>query len=179
MFRGTKVVLRPRQESDIPILHRELYEDVPGRVRADGRPWTPRPLEHSPFKLRPLDEDNLRVAVFTVADPTTDEPFGSTLLWNIDQYNRSAHIGMALIPAARGRGLATEVLELLARYAFRVLGLNRLAIETLADNEPMIRTALAAGYTREGTLRQAGWVNGQLCDEAIFGLLAAEWQPAR
>ena len=53
---------------------------------------------------------------------------------------------------------------------------QRLAIETLTDNEPMMRAASGAGFVREGTLRQAGWVNGRLVDEAIYGLLAADWR---
>jgi len=175
MFQGQRLVLRTRLESDVPILHRDLYDDVVGRVRTDGAPWIPRPVTNSPFIVKPGDDRSAGVAVFTIADPDTDEPLGSTLLWGIDQHNRSAHIGLALRPVARGRGLAGETLALLSHYGFRILGLHRLGIETLTDNEPMIRAALAAGYTREGTIRQSAWVDGSMRDEATFGLLAAEW----
>lgn len=179
MFRGSQVVLRPRLESDVPILHRDLYEDVPSRVRADNSPWRPRSAAASPFKEPAESPDKPHVAVFTVADPETDEPLGACLLWDIDYFNRNAHIGLSFRPVARGRGLAGETLQLLCRYGFEFLGLARLAIETLADNEPMMRAALGAGFVREGTLRQAGWVNGRLVDEAIYGLLAADWRLAQ
>ncbi|HEX2903564.1 MAG TPA: GNAT family protein, partial [Jatrophihabitans sp.] len=125
------------------------------------------------------EHDPARKAVFTVADASSDEPLGACLLWGIDHFNRAAHIGLSLRPVARGRGLATETLRLLSGYGFDILGLQRLAIETLSDNEPMIRAAQRAGFTREGTLRQAGWVNGRWRDEAIFGLLADEWRRDR
>ena len=40
----------------------------------------------------------------------------------------------------------------------------------------MIRAATQAGFTREGTMRQAAWVLGEFADEVILGQLASEWQ---
>ena len=37
MLRGEKVYLRAREEADVAVLHRELYDDVEGFARADGR----------------------------------------------------------------------------------------------------------------------------------------------
>ena len=39
----------------------------------------------------------------------------------------------------------------------------------------MIRAATQAGFTREGTLRQAAWVTGAFADEVILGQLMSEW----
>lgn len=160
-------------EDDVPVLHRELFEDVATRSRADGRPWLPTPVEHSTYKVKAEPSDS--AAIFTVADRATDEPLGSALVWGLDLHNRFAHLGIALVPAARGRGMGRETLGLLCDYGFRVRGLHRLQLETLADNHAMIRTAEAAGFSHEGTLRQAAWVDGAMVDEVIFGLLAAEW----
>jgi len=56
-----------------------------------------------------------------------------------------------------------------------VLGLHRLQIETLADNEAMIAAAAANGFQHEGTLRRSSWVDGDFADDAIYGLLDGEW----
>ena len=82
-------------------------------------------------------------------------------------------------PSARGRGFGTETLDLLAGYGFDVLGLHRLQLETLADNEAMIASARKAGYRLEGTLRESGWVLGAFVDEVILGLTVDEWRRAR
>ncbi|MBC3839956.1 GNAT family N-acetyltransferase [Streptacidiphilus sp. 4-A2] len=175
MLRGQKIGLRARQESDVPVLHEELYNDVPMRARADTRPWRPIPLgtEASPFAVREPDD---RFSSFSVVTLEDGELAGSALLWGIDNHNRSAHLGMALRPSHRGRGLSSDVVRVLCRYGFAVRGLQRLQLETLADNEPMIRSAERAGFTREGTLRRAAWVDGQFLDEVILGLLAGDWQ---
>ncbi|WP_308188908.1 GNAT family protein [Streptacidiphilus sp. ASG 303] len=104
---------------------------------------------------------------------------GEALLWGIDTHNRTAHIGVALRPAFRGHGLGVDVLHTLCEYGFAVRGLQRLQIDTLTDNTPMLAAATRVGFTREGTLRRSSWVYGTYVDEAIFGLLADEWTPRR
>jgi len=174
VIRGEKIGLRARLESDVPVLHAELYDDVATRSRADSRPW--RPIspgsDHSPFAVAgPSDQ----AACFSVVELDSQGLAGEALLWGIDTHNRTAHLGIALRPAFRGRGLSGDVLHVLCEYGFAVRGLQRLQIETLTDNAPMLAAATRAGFTREGTLRHSAWVYGAFADEAVLGLLASEW----
>ena len=104
------------------------------------------------------------------------ELVGEALLWGIDRHNRLGHLGLALRPAFRGRGFGVETLRLLCRYGFAVLGLNRLQLETVANNLPMIRAAERAGFSKEGLLRQASWTVGSFADHVVMGLLATDWR---
>lgn len=175
MLRGEKIYLRARDQADVEVLHRELYDDVAGHARADGRPWRPRPVATgSPYDPKAPSDGG--AAVFSVVAVVGDELLGESLLWGVDLHNRYAHVGIALLPAARGRGFGTETLELLSGYGFDVLGLHRLQLETLADNEAMIAAAEKAGYRLEGTLRESAWVMGAFADEAVLGLTVEEWR---
>ncbi|MEO6126162.1 MAG: GNAT family protein [Ilumatobacteraceae bacterium] len=173
MLRGERVGLRARFESDIPVLMAELYNDVATRSRADSRPWVPVAPDG---KKQPYDVEGAlpEAACFSVVDLETDEMVGESLLWGIDTHNRLAHIGLSIRPGFRGRGLAVDIVRVLCDYGFVVRGLNRLQIETLADNGAMRRAALAAGFTLEATLRRSAWVTGEFLDEVVFGLLATE-----
>ena len=174
MLRGEKVYLRARDAADVPVLHRELYDDVPMHARADGRPWWPRPVATgSPYDAKEPSES---AAVFSAVAVDGDVLVGETLLWGTDLHNRYAHVGISLLPTARGRGFGTEILELLAGYGFDVLGLHRLQVETLADNAPMVAAAERVGFRLEGHLRQSAWVLGAFADEVVLGLLAHEWR---
>lgn len=176
MMTGEAIGLRARHESDVPVLHAELYEDVATRCRADSRPWRPIPPDPrlSPFAVAgPSDE----AACFSVVELASRELAGEALLWGMDTHNRTAHVGIALRPAFRGRGLAVDVLHTLCSYGFLVRGLQRLQIETLTGNAPMLAAAARAGFTREGTLRRSAWAYGARADEAVFGLLVEEWTP--
>ncbi|RKT19827.1 RimJ/RimL family protein N-acetyltransferase [Streptomyces sp. 1114.5] len=175
MLHGAQITLRARQEADLPVFQAELYDDVATRSRADNRPWRPVPpgSAQSPYAVTgPSDES----ACFSVVVTASGELAGEALLWGIDTHNRNAHLGIALRPGHRGRGLATDVLRVLCHYGFPVLGLRRLQLETLADNTPMLRAAAAAGFTVEGTLRRSAWVCGEFADQVVLGLLAEEWR---
>lgn len=176
MLRGERVALRARYDTDLPILLAELHDDVATRSRADSRPWAPVSPDGTPqpYSVRELPDN---VAAFSVEELGTHELVGEGLLWGIDLHNRSAHIGLSLRPAFRGQGLAVDVVRVLCHYGFVVRGLNRLQIDTLADNEPMRRAAVKAGFTLEATLRRAAWVTGEFLDEVAFGQLASEWSP--
>ncbi|MGW3493825.1 GNAT family N-acetyltransferase [Streptomyces sp. NPDC001020] len=173
MIRGEKIGLRARHEADVPVLHRELYEDVVARSRTDPRPWQPISAEspHSPFAL---SEPSDKTAPFAVVELESQMLAGAALLWGIDAHNRTAHLGISLFPSCRGRGLGTDVVRVLCEYGFVVRGMQRLQVETLADNTSMLAAAKSAGFVIEGTLRRAAWVNGDFTDEVVLGLLAHE-----
>ncbi|HEX3389686.1 MAG TPA: GNAT family protein [Streptosporangiaceae bacterium] len=176
MLRGEVAGLRARDDSDVPVLHAELHDDVATWVTADSRPWRPIPASaESPFRAAGPRDDS---AIFSVVQLATGDLAGQALLWGVDVHNRLAHVGISLRPAFRGCGLGADTVRVLCRYGFAILGLQRLQIETLASNAAMIATAARAGFVPEGTLRQSAWVDGQFADEVILGLLARDWHPA-
>ena len=168
-------MLRARREDDARILHAELYEDTDTWVRSDTRPWVPVPFgpgsPHWPGEEAPSASD---AAVFAVIELATGELAGEALLWAIDLHNRSAHLGLSLLPASRGRGPGEDTVRVLTRYGFAIRGLHRLQLETLTDNHAMIVAAERVGFTREGVIRGSSWVNGRWADDVIFGLLDTE-----
>ena len=174
MLTGRTVALRARVESDMPILHSGFHEDVLGHSDADHRAWRPLPptAELSPYRVRELSE---REAAFTVVSVLDDRVVGDAGLWDIDTHHRRAHVGLALLPEERQRGFGLDTVRVLCRYGFSILGLHRLQIETNATNAAMLATAQRAGFTVEGTLRDAAWVAGRFVDEVVLGLLVEQW----
>ncbi|GAA3803165.1 GNAT family N-acetyltransferase [Streptomyces chiangmaiensis] len=173
MIRGDKIALRARYEADLPVLH-ALHDDVLTRSRTDSRPWRPIPpeLAQSPFAVT---EPSDTAVPFSVVDLGSEELVGAATLWGIDTHNRSAHLGLALLSDFRGRGFGADTVRTLCEYGFAVRGLQRLQVETMADNAAMIAAASKAGFTIEGTLRRSAWVYGEFLDEVVLGLLAHEW----
>jgi RimJ/RimL family protein N-acetyltransferase len=131
----------------------------------------PRPFNAatSPYSVT---EPAPNVTFFSVVENVSGELAGEALLWNIDTHNRGAMLGLALRPSFRGRGLSTDVLRVLCLYGFETRGLHRLQLDTLADNEPMIKAAKRAGFELEGTLRRSAWVDGRFYDRVILARLA-------
>ncbi|MFI9766144.1 GNAT family N-acetyltransferase [Streptomyces sp. NPDC052415] len=176
MLTGRQVGLRARHEDDIPVLRTELFDDVANSARADPKPWRPVSPDSKDPRLVVDDKEHGRVP-FSVVELEGGTLAGTAALWGIDTHNRSAHIGLGLLPSCRGRGYGTDVVAVLCHYGFVVRGLHRLQIETLSDNTPMLRAAERNGFVREGVLRSSAWVMGEFLDGVLLGLLAEEWKP--
>jgi RimJ/RimL family protein N-acetyltransferase len=176
MLRGQVIGLRARLDSDIEVFETEMLNDWETRIRTDERPWRPIAPGSADSPYRGADRDE--VVRFSVVELATSELAGEALVWGIDLHNRSAHLGLGLRPAYRGRHLGTDLVRVLVRYGFALRGLHRLQIETLADNHAMVGAALRVGFVREGTLRQSAWIDGAFADVVVLGLLLPEWPAA-
>ena len=175
MLRGERIGLRARVEADVAVLRAELYDDVGMANRTFLQAWKPisPAAADAPFAVEPPSDATHR---FSVVELATDELLGHAALWGIDLSHRLGHLGVSLRPNARGRGFATDVVRTLCHYGFAVRGLHRLQLETLADNEPMLRTATRCGFVHEGRTRASAWVEGQFIDEVVMGMLDHEWR---
>ena len=113
-------------------------------------------------------------AGFAIVDAATDEFLGMVALVQIDLALGEGEIGYIVAPAARGRGVAGRAILLLARWAFRDVGLERLEAWIDVANEPSKRVAEGAGFTYEGIRRSVHFKDDQRADMAIYSLLPGE-----
>ncbi len=88
-----------------------------------------------------------------------------------DIYRRSAEMGFWLGEAFWGRGIATQAVALITRYAFEELKLVRLYSGVFDYNTASMRVLEKNGYQREGILRKAVYKNSALYDEHRFAVL--------
>ena len=101
-----------------------------------------------------------------IADRVTDAYLGETMLALTE--HSVGEVGCCLVPAARGRGIATEALRLLTDWAFTALGLGRVQVFVAPENLPALRLAESAGFRREGVLRSYWEVDGQRLDVVVL-----------
>ena len=108
---------------------------------------------------------------FAITHADSDELIGEVGLVGISQPNRRAGISILVLPRSRRAGVAREAIELLVSWAQGDLGLHRIQIHTLPENIPMQRLAEAAGFTREGVLRDYSFERGRLVDNVVYARL--------
>ena len=99
---------------------------------------------------------------------------GCIMLGWIQAQHRSATVSYWLGEPFTGRGLATDALRTLSRYAFDQLGLNRLEISAAVSNPRSAAVATRAGFTQEGFCREYEFINGKFLDHVRFSLLARD-----
>jgi len=83
---------------------------------------------------------------------------------------RCARVGYHLDHECQGRGLMTEALGAVVRYAFGELRLHRLEASVIPSNERSVRVLERAGFVVEGYARKYLFINGQLRDHLLTSL---------
>jgi RimJ/RimL family protein N-acetyltransferase len=82
-----------------------------------------------------------------------------------------AEIGYWVAPDARGRGIATRALGLLAPWCVTSGGFARLDLQAATSNEASLRVAERCGFVREGVMRHAWFRGGGRSDMVLFSLI--------
>jgi RimJ/RimL family protein N-acetyltransferase len=120
-------------------------------------------------------------ATFFICDGPTTTPVGGIAVHLAASDPGLASVGYWLERGARGRGLATSALRLVADWSFGTLGIARLHLTTLPDNVPSQRVAERTGFIREGVLRQWAQTREGRSDAVMYSLLAGDVaaRPAR
>jgi RimJ/RimL family protein N-acetyltransferase len=117
---------------------------------------------------------------FVIADAAHAEPLGLITLRIAERDPGLAAVGYWLRPEARGRGAATVAVQLIARWAFDELAVQRLELTTAPENVASQRVAERAGFTREGVLRGLiATKNDGRRDSVMFSLLPADLGESR
>ena len=171
----TPVVLRPFEMSDLGMVRRasddELIPSITSVPRTytddSGRAFIER--QHA----RAEQGDGFSFVIAEEADPTTG--IGSIGLWLQEIESGRASIGYWIVAPARGRSMAAHTLRAVVSFAFDELAIPRLHLFVEPWNAASARTAAAAGFRREATLR--GWerIEGEQRDADCFALLHSEW----
>jgi len=174
----------PHLADEVVLLRPWHATDVPAKLLAFGDPvvqrfsWRSRYTEaDARSDLAAQEQARLRGTElnFALAEPgRAAAMLGGATLQDVRLDQGCAAIGYWLAAQARGRGVATHTVRLLARWAFAELGLARLELTCGPDNEASQRVAERCGFTREGLLRSHVPFKGTRRDSVIFSLLPGE-----
>ena len=114
-----------------------------------------------------------RLLPLAAVEAASGEVIGAGILHHLDAERRIVEIGYFVLPAARGRGVATTIARLLAEHAFS-LGIARVAAYVNVGNAASERVLERAGFTREGVIRSMPKPDGRRVDKTLFSLLPGE-----
>jgi RimJ/RimL family protein N-acetyltransferase len=114
-------------------------------------------------------------SAFAVTDTETGRILGSVGV-RFSDTGDVGEIGYWMRSDARGQGLMTRALALIARWAFDEGGAARVQLRADVENVASRRVAEKAGFQLEGVLRSAHWNArlGRRQDWAMYSLLPGE-----
>jgi diamine N-acetyltransferase len=108
-----------------------------------------------------------RTVEFTIYDRSDSAPVGTVGLLRINHAHGTAELGIA-IGERRGQGLGTEATRLALDFAFSVLQLRNVLLETLEWNLAGLKAYERAGFRRVGVRRGAVMSRGRRTDVVIM-----------
>ena len=111
---------------------------------------------------------------FTIYDRSDSKAVGTAGLFHIVHAHGSAKLGIA-IGERRGRGLGTEATRLMLDYAFHVLQLRNVLLETLEWNIAGLTAYERAGFRRVGVRRGAVMSRGRPTDVVVMDAIPEEF----
>lgn len=92
---------------------------------------------------------------------------------------KTGEIGYWLAESLQGRGIVTRCCRKLIDLGFGECGLHRIQIRAATANIRSRRIPQRLGLTHEGTLRGAGYAQGQFHDLEVYAVLEHEWRRLR
>ncbi|RUX93829.1 GNAT family protein, partial [Mesorhizobium sp. M7A.F.Ca.CA.004.04.1.1] len=171
-LKGDRVTLRVPFTND----YRE-WAVVRGESRAFLEPWEPRwtpdELDRNAWRLRisRYREDYAQgtAIAFFIFEKSSGKLAGGITLGNIRHgVSQSGHVGYWIGERFGGRGLMTDAVKVVARFAFDTLRLHRIEAACIPDNIRSIRVLEKAGFRREGLLRSYLRINGIWQDHYLY-----------
>lgn len=165
------VTLRKLAEADLPLLLRLKEESWFGThhisfINAqDQDEWFHRITRSRDDLMLIAEDDKL----------THDKRVGLYKISSIDWINRTYVSGHDVFCQARGKGYGHTVLEAGVDFGFEILNMNRIDTEVLENNLASLKTALNAGYQKEGIRRRAVYKCGQYLDSITLGITREDW----
>lgn len=170
ILQGSHVALRSLNRDDLPRLSFLLDSLIRGRWKVSCIPT----VEHAEAWLKDLQEYNDQV-VFGICSLPDGSLIGACQVHNIDYMNRGAELQARLDPQLNvSQVYIEEVIQLLARFSFSDLELNRVYVHALSNDSAMLEACRKVGFVEEGRLRQAARVDPDYLDIVVMGLLRFE-----
>jgi RimJ/RimL family protein N-acetyltransferase len=170
----TAMVVRRLEERDLdarvrwfndPSVYGQMSLKVPLSL-ADTRRW---------FAQNALNDQRRDFVILAAGDPD-GEPVAMGGLTGIVADARHAELYSVVRPGCTGRGTGGFVVRWLCNYGFLQLGLQRIYLHTLSNNDRARRLYERIGFAPEGVLRRHVWHNGRIVDRHVHGLLREEWE---
>lgn len=171
-IKGKKVTLRAMEMKDCEMV-REMFNDPDMEDMVVG--WS-FPLSQYAQEQWFVQNYNNQNSFRFVIETEEDGAIGIATLINIDWKNRRAEHGMKLVKVDnRSKGLGTDTVMAIMRYAFDELNLHRLEGSWFDDNVASKKLYKKCGWVEEGIKRQYVYKKGCYRDLTVVGILAEEY----
>ena len=177
-IRGKQIYLREVRLSDVNENYYRWLND-PEVTRYLEVRFLPRSLENITKYVESMD-GNADDVLLAICLKEGSRHMGNVRLGPVNWIHRFAEVSLLIGEKSMWRkGIGTEALCLMSRYAFDVLNLHKLRAGCYQENTGSAKAFLKAGFVQEGILKKHWYLNGRYQDEIVFGLCREDFSAGR
>jgi RimJ/RimL family protein N-acetyltransferase len=171
-LRGRKVILRPLEQADVPLLTRWINDP---EVRQYLVSQVPQSEEMERNWVSKIDPNNSIVLGIQIIDGPL---IGTLAILHISWRDRLAITGTMIGEKQYwGKGYGTDAKMVLLDYAFNTLNLHKVCSGACGFNKRSIRYSLRCGYKIEAVRKKHLFRNGRYCDQVELAIFRKNWEP--
>lgn len=174
MYTGQLVRLREYRQEDIP-LSNAFFNDGEIRALMDSGTGYPHVLADTE---RWVEKNSAFQDTYCFAIETLDSGrfIGRCDICRVDWKARVAVVGILIGDKRyRGKGYGSDAMEVLIRFCFEEMNLNKVRLDVFSLNTGARRCYEKCGFGVEGVFRREIYAHGQYHDNIAMGLLRGEW----
>ena len=169
------LTLRPLTQSDTDDVTEACQDAETLRWLPLPRPYTRANAEWFIGTFGPAQRESGAGIVFAIE--SAGRLAGAIDLKHVNRAAKVAEVGYWVAPWARGRGVASQAIRAISRWAIAGHGFERVELFAATGNAASQRAAEKAGFVREGVARNAGYVHDGRVDMVLFSLIPDDLQP--
>ncbi len=113
---------------------------------------------------------------YSIINKNSNQLMGTISTVDLRWEHDNAAIGYWLAEEFNGHGYMTEAMKLFEDALFEI-GLNRIVLETDAENTKSFSIPERLGYKLDGILRENSFENGAHRSTKVYSKLRSEWKP--
>ena len=165
-----KIKLRPLEPEDLELLYQWENDPAVWQVSNTLAPFSRYVLKQyiAESHRDVFEAKQLRLVI----EDLQQKAVGTIDLFDFDPFHQRAGLGILIHDQEdRGKGLATDALMLMIRYARDVLGLRQLYVNITTDNQRSIHLFKKAGFQLVGTKKDWIRITSGWLDEELYQLI--------
>lgn len=171
-----RLLIRSFETDDAPDLARRRSDPEVAKYQN----WTiPYPVERAEAMVASIvamdGPENGEWWMAAVCDRSTGEVLGDLAL-HMSEDGRTAEIGYTFASEHWGKGYASEAVDAFIGYLFDDLKVTRIFGMLHPDNPASAMVLERNGFLFEGHTRSSFWLDDEVSDDWIYGLLRSDWQ---
>jgi len=172
---GKRILLRRLSEDDIENGYYEWFNDP--ITTSNNSHGESKLTKEDAFEFLKKTSENESIEHFSVVSLDNNLHIGCCSLQKIDKKNKSCEMARIIgHKDYRGIGLGTEIGELLLKFGFNELNLNRIWVGNFVTNIAAINSIKKLGFTPEGVLREYAYKSNAYHDVMISSILKSEYK---